>query len=348
MTLTPHDAYFYHQGVATLDTVLDSGLGFHEISHFVFFDPQAGLGGVIGIGVYPNVGIMFGYCCLSYEAKQHNLRVSRALALDRWATRVGPLEYRIEAPLERYRLTIAANPSGISGELVFEGVAKPALVDNSHRPAQVQFNQFGRLNGSLTVAGRAFDVRDWMVENCRWWMRGPGAGTSVAPPARSPGLALWSPLDFGEFKVWLEHNEYADGAVEVHDAEVIYGDGTQRVKAPVLNHDLEFVPGTRLLKGGRVRLGLADGQSLEVILPQPSGVLSLMGAGFTANERYRQGVYRGEEFLDFETWDFGAEPPDADQSRFLDHFLVAECQGRMGTGTFEVMLANYPRYAASL
>jgi hypothetical protein len=348
MALTAQDAYFQHQGIATLDTVLDSGLGFHEISHFVFFDPEAGLGGVIGIGVYPNVGIMFGYCCLSFEGKQHNLRVSRALSPDRWTTRVGPLDYRIESPLERYRLTIGANSTGIAGELVFEATATAGLVDNSHRPAQMQYNQFGRLNGTLTVAGKTFEARDWMAENCRWWMRGPGfAGATVAPPAHSPGLAIWSPLDFGDFKVWIEHNEFPDGSIEIHDAEVIYGDGSKRVKATSLDHDLEFVPGTVLLKGGRLRLNLADGESLDVLLGRPSSILSLMAAGFTGDERYRQGVYRGEEFLDHETWDFQATPPSLDQARFLDHFLVAECEGRRGTGTFELMLANYPRYLVS-
>ncbi|MCC6382305.1 MAG: hypothetical protein IT304_07335, partial [Dehalococcoidia bacterium] len=156
MTITAEDVYFRHQIVATQDRVADTGLGFHENSHFVVFDRRGEAAGVVGLGVYPNVGIMFGYACFTVDGVQHNVRLSRAFAGDRWTTRVGPLAYDLRKPLEEYELVLEPNASGISFRLLFTATALAGEVDNSHRPDQVQFNQFGSMTGRLEVGGRAF------------------------------------------------------------------------------------------------------------------------------------------------------------------------------------------------
>ncbi|MCC6382664.1 MAG: hypothetical protein IT304_09135, partial [Dehalococcoidia bacterium] len=180
----------------------------------------------------------------------------------------------------------------------------------------------------------------WIAENCRWWARGPGSIPGLAaPPEKLPALAIWSPLDFGDRKLWVEHNEYGDGEVEVHDAEVVYGDGVRRTALPALDHDLAFDKESGLLTGGEVTFRDAAGEPLRVVRGPPLAVLSLLGAGFSGDERYRQGQYRGLSFLDHERWDFRASPPAGAQTRFLDYFLETEWEGRKGYGTFELMRA---------
>ena len=72
------------------------------------------------LGVYPQLGVMDAALSIVVDGVQRNLRASRSsIALDRMATKVGPIEVEVLEPLRSLRVRASSPEHGIDADLVF-------------------------------------------------------------------------------------------------------------------------------------------------------------------------------------------------------------------------------------
>ena len=65
---------------------------------------------ILGLGVYPNAGVIDAYATLRLGDRLHAVRASDALTDDRLALTVGPLAHHRRGTAQAARLTCAADP----------------------------------------------------------------------------------------------------------------------------------------------------------------------------------------------------------------------------------------------
>ncbi len=80
--------------------------------------------------LYPNLNIMDASFTLAVDGKQHNIRTSRILGLERLNTKVGPIEVKVLEPLEKLSVELTNNDSDITAKLEFTKRFEPMQEPN--------------------------------------------------------------------------------------------------------------------------------------------------------------------------------------------------------------------------
>ena len=121
---------------------------------------------------------------------------------------VGPLRLELVEPMQRQRLVVADNDSGVAFDVTLDGSAPPFFEspDIHYRRGRLlnhvlRYTQLGRADGSLTVDGRTIDVRRWYA--CRdhsWGIRasmGPHIALRGVEPTRGDprAIRIWLPFE---------------------------------------------------------------------------------------------------------------------------------------------------------
>src|SRR5271155_6229074 len=124
--LTPQDDYIGHQLATTFDHVASSDSNWMErlwwTGHAV---PAGDVIFDLGLGYYPNLGVMDAFAGVTIGDTQHNTRMSRRFRPDPLTTRVGPLELTVLEGLKRHRAVLAENASGMSFDIEFNAAMNP-------------------------------------------------------------------------------------------------------------------------------------------------------------------------------------------------------------------------------
>jgi hypothetical protein len=318
MPLTPADDYLIHQTPETMDRVYTSDRNFYDRYFYGVYPTDGSMHVLFAFGQYPNIGVMDAFATIVVENKtQYIVRASRALGSDRMATSVGPLGVQIVNPLQTSRIYAEDNEIGLKFDLTFEGrtfpFEEPHFVRSSG-PRRVmdytRMTQHGRMSGTLTVAGKMYDLdpaKWWGVRDHSWGIRPIGGEPPSAPP-ESGGLGgfywQWSPVQFEDACFMYTVSEDGDGSRWHAASELLYPQSTGRPAQPlkVLDHDLKLKPGTRLFHSGSFRVAGPDGKPATITMT-PKQTLYMSGGGYAYLGGWRHGQYHGPLALETETWD---------------------------------------------
>lgn len=324
--LVPADETFNHQITETFATVGQSDRSWTEK---ICAQASARDGSVqvhVGMGKYPNRGVLDAYAAVSRGREQWTVRASRALAPDPGGTSVGPITYEVLEPLQSVRFRLEANDVvPVAFEWTFEGVVPPALEHREvHRSPDgyrvdadiVRYHQTGlghgwvEIDGERTEIGRDtwFSTRDhsWGV---RYMVGAPVEDVPARPEiAGVASLILWSPMlmtaaDGSPYALHVFHQQHSYGGRIVRldtQGGVERPDGSREPLVHV-RPDLAFDPVNRRLLGGTLHLTMADGRERPLVLTVLGDTGVHLGAGlYFGFDGQWHGQYRGPLHVDGE------------------------------------------------
>lgn len=243
-----------------------------------------------GMGTYKNMGVADGFMVVQHRRQQRNVRVSRMLDNDMTAS-VGPLTIEVHEPYERLTLTLSAGDYPVSAELEWRSVY-PAYLEAPHynfsdgRVIQDtnRYDQIGLWSGWLELDGERFDASSWWgVRDHSWGVRPDIGGFEPAHGRRKfPMLWLWTFATTDELSVHFQLREDANGNVQHLDGEISYPpeSGREPVRVSRVEHDIDFIRGTRDWSALRYTLFLADGSTLEVEAEALQSAWAYRGTGY--------------------------------------------------------------------
>ncbi len=362
--LTEWDDFLVHQIISTMDHVESSDPRWHDRYWFHLGDLQGELLLGVGMGVYPNLNVMDGFSLAGVEGAQHNILVSRELGRDR-DTKVGPLRIHVERGLRRIRLLLEPNDFDISYDLVWDSTMPPFEEQTHFQRSKgrvtrnnARYTQSGRFSGTLTVAGRTWQIdpeRFWGVRDRSWGLR-PGQGEPIPPMTAEQrqqflgalgfGLYHYNPVQFPDYSLFYMHNESPEGHVNVIDGGLRFPYGSDRedevLRVTGIEHEMEFEPGTARFRSGRVELTLGDGSvkrySVRPILP------AFLGEGGYADPKRWHGSYRGKLVVEGHTNDLTDEKELDRLGYASDYFSEWRCDdGEVGYGQYEYLIGSSTR-----
>lgn len=321
--LTRLDEYPRHQVGGTFDSVVSDSVHWNDGFYFTLGDEDTGTSLYAAIRLHPNTDVIDGFACAVVGTQQHNLRWSRRLRPEIDDIAVGPLRLDIVEPLWALRLRCSDNPYGIAFDLAWNGLHEPYLEDRIVRYSggrkvydRTNYDQCCEVSGTLTVAGRAFDVTpaSWVgVRDHSWGMGRTGGPTapSVAPardrdPRRGFAMRQWTMVRMPHRVMFWQFHQQPDGSMEGLEAVVIPrsagGQPWHYVDATAIATRVDGLPRA---SETTVTLVRPDGIADRFLLTPVGAPVYLQGGGYHDGfaDRLGRGVFRGEDHHEGETWD---------------------------------------------
>jgi hypothetical protein len=345
------DEYPVHQVPLSMKHVATGDRNAYDRCIFQVFDHQGRALLVLGLGVYPNVGVIDAYATLRVGDTLHAVRASDALDDDtRMTMAVGPLRILVERPLKDFVLSCAADPDdpdGLSYEITWSAQF-PALWEPHHlqrRGARLtlegrRFVQAGRCEGWIRVAGEEIRLSagGWTGTRDRSWGTRPLPGEEggrLAEEHRTEGFHwLWCPVRFEDRFLMVITQEDADGYRTLNDATLVRnGERDRQLGWP--QAEITYRSGTRHPKRALVHLGDFRKPSelgVEILTSSPLTV----GAGYPPAEDWQHGTWRGRGWTDRRTYDL-SDPAALGLAAYgvTDHAARFTLDGQVGHGIFE-------------
>ncbi|MFD0305500.1 hypothetical protein [Streptomyces sp. NPDC127119] len=345
------DEYPVHQVPLSMKHVATGDRNAYDRCIFHVFDHRGRALLVLGLGVYPNVGVIDAYATLRVGDTLHAVRASDALDDDeRMRLSVGPLRIQVERPLKNFVLSCAADPDdpdGLSYEITWSADF-PALWEPHHlqrRGARLtlegrRFVQAGRCDGWIKVAGEETRLSGdgWTGTRDRSWGTRPLPGEEggrLAEEHRTEGFHwLWCPVRFDDRFLMVVTQEDADGYRTLNDATLVRA-GRRDSQLGWPRAEIAYRSGTRHPEGATVHLGdprkpLELG--VEILASSPLAV----GAGYPPAEDWQHGTWQGRGWTDRRTYDL-SDPAALGLAAYgvTDHAARYTLEGRTGYGIFE-------------
>jgi hypothetical protein len=310
MPLSPFDEFLAHQTSDTFDHVGTSDRNFYDRYYFNMHASSDELFVITGLGQYPNLGVTDAFITVSIGHEQHTVRASREIGSDRLDTSVGPLSVEVIEGLRKLRIRCENNEWGIAADLTFTGTVAAleeprTFVRQYGRVIQdvSRYAQVGVWEGTLSVAGRTFDVTPdrWKGARDRSWGVRP-VGEREAPGIRSrqqqDGYGFrhdWLPMQFDDHMLKIQVDQDADGNRIVEEAARVWnidaGGAIDHLGRPEI--DIDYISGTREMAGATVRTTDPDGKPI-VIRNTPLRTLYLAaGSGYVPDGSWGHGYYQG-------------------------------------------------------
>lgn len=320
----------------------------------------------IGAALYPNLGILDCGLSIVRGGEQHAFHGSRRAPDEPTDLTVGPFSIDVVEPMRRMRVVLDENETGIAAELEF--TARTAAIEEGRQVRHqgrrlvmdvTRFAQFGRWRGEIRYAGQTVTVdpaRVYATKDRSWGVRPVGAadrGLAPAPGGFRQTFFLWAPIHwrdrcthYGVFEDERGNQWHTDGAVlPVYDDPADIS-GTEDCGTELLagvDHDIEYVPGTR--RAGRARIGLvhADGAREEVDL-EPLICFRMKGIGYMHPE-WGHGMWKGELAIGGESWKVDDLDPMAFENQHIQQVVRAKSGNETGVGVLEqICFGPHARY----
>lgn len=361
----PADDFLIHQTVEPIRHPDTSDRRFYD--RYFFTGHACGEHGIfflLGVGAYPNLGVVDGFVSVALGETQHATRGSRELGHDRMDTAaIGPISVTVLEPLKRLRFTCTPTaPGGVAMDLEWVGAvdafAEPAIfsrVMGRVMEAGTRIIQTGTYEGFIEVDGRRFDVTPdtwWGARDRSWGVRSIGLerepkGIQQAhqvSASRAP-LWIWSPMQFPDETVHFSMDEHVDGGRNIETVRRMTVDGVVEELGGA-DHALILHPDTReLQEGSQVSWQAADGTRRTVTLFPLCHAYLRAGTGYGGPDAWRHGAYMGE------TWENSVSFDLADPALTAKIGPTHVCcrmemdTGAVGYGTFETQIFGaFPRY----
>ncbi len=321
----------------------------------------------IGAALYPNLGILDCGFSIVRNGEQHAFHASRRAPREPTDLEIGPFRIEIIEPMRSLRVVIDDNETGIAADL--ELIARTASIEEGRQirhqgPRLImdvtRFAQFARWRGEITYAGETLTIdpaRVYGTKDRSWGVRPVGMPDPGPAPAAGgfsrQTFFLWAPIHwddrcthYGVFEDAQGNQWHTDGAVlpVYDDPDEIPGttDPDTELLAGV-DHEIDYIPGTR--RAGHARIGLvhADGTREDVDL-EPLICFRMKGIGYMHPE-WGHGMWKGELAVGGESWKVADLDPMAFENQHLQQVVRATCGDRSGVGVLEqICFGPHARY----
>jgi hypothetical protein len=278
----------------------------------------------LGLGKYPNRGVIDGFGGVSRGREQWTVRGSRELRSAPEETAIGPIVYEVVDPLGAVRVRLEPNDvQPISFDLVLQGVTPPFFEERNlvRNPKTnridvnvIRYHQGGWASGTITVDGERYELTGedgFGFRDHSWGVR-QGVGDDPtdlpSPPAtarshaRRRGMMKWTPAFFRrpdgtyyEYSVFLTGGAWDYASAYVNDAS-----GRQdRVRSA--EPRMQYDPHTRFVRSGELHLVMDSGdeRTIQVEAPGESGFF-LKTVGYGDWKGHKHGRWMGPLHLDGE------------------------------------------------
>jgi len=339
----PLDEYPVHQVPLSMKHVATGDRNAYDRCIFHVLDHEGRALLIVGLGVYPNVGVIDAFATLRTGDTLHAVRASDALGEDRMRLAVGPLRIEVEEPLRRLRLV--ADDDLLSYDLTWTADF-PALWEPHHLQRRGdrltlegrRFVQAGGVTGVVRAGGEEFRVTatEWTGTRDRSWGVRPIPGEEGGRPAEEHPTEgfhwLWCPVRFEDRFLMVIVQEDADGYRSLNDATLVRpGHRDRQLGWP--QPEITYRSGTRHPERALIHLGdLRKPQELEVEVLTSSPLA--IGAGYPPADDWQHGTWRGRGWTDRRTYDL-SEPHALAAYGVTDHAARFRFDGRLGHGIFE-------------
>jgi hypothetical protein len=368
--LSPADDFLIHQTHEPVRFAGSSDRRFYDRYFFTGHLCSEELFFLIGMGSYPNLGVIDAFGSVALGTVQYTTRASRELGSDRMDTsHVGPFHVEVAEGLRKLRLRCDA----VGGQAVHFSLEWTASVAAFEEPPIFQrvmgrvmeqgtrFIQTGHWSGYIECAGRRFELspeRAWGARDRSWGVRSIGLEREPKGIQQARGankdrttLWMWSPMQFADYTIHFNVAEYATGERGMETVRRIWAsrDGRNAPNEEYLRgaeHDLRFDPSTRqLLAGSTVSFLELDGTKRHVRLSPLCRAYLRAGTGYGGPDEWRHGKYMGERWVDSVRFDLtdGTVISKIGPTHVLCRMEMDN--GAVGYGTFETQVYGaYPRY----
>ncbi|MFF4049856.1 hypothetical protein ACFYZ5_24675 [Streptomyces chartreusis] len=339
----PLDEYPVHQVPLSMKHVATGDRNAYDRCIFHVLDHQGHALLILGLGVYPNAGVIDAYATLRVGDTLHAVRASDALGDDRMRLAVGPLRIEVEEPLRRLRLV--GDDDSLSYDLTWTA-GFPALWEPHHVQRRGdrltlegrRFVQAGSVSGVIRAGGEEFRVAEagWTGTRDRSWGVRPIPGEDggrLAEEHPTEGFHwIWCPVRFEDRFLMVILQEDADGHRSLNEATLVRP-GRRDTQLGWPQAEITYRPGTRHPERAVVHLGdLRKPQELEVEILTSSPLA--VGAGYPPADDWQHGTWRGRGWTDRRTYDL-TEPHPLAAYGVTDHAARFRLDGRTGHGIFE-------------
>ena len=361
--LTKLDDYPVHQSAEPLAQAVTTDRHAYDRYWFNGYADDASFYFGIALARYPNLGILD--CALSVlaDGEQHSFYASRRAPLEPTELRVGPFRLDIIEPMQRLRVTLDDNESGVAGEL--EWLPRTAHVQESlqrHRRRvgtmeATRCNQFGRWRGNLRFGGHAqkLDAAHVLGTKDRSWGLRPVGDPAPpgAPPTPGGVFFLWAPLHWAARCTHMSvfENEHGwpwhfDGMIcpAYENPDDIPGVEDPRTELLAAGeHRIAFAPGTRRASHAQIALLRNDGAREEIEL-EPALCFRMKGLGYLHPE-WGHGRWKGELAVGGERWKCAELDELALPNLHIQQVVRAKSGDARGIGVLEqIHVGPHARY----
>jgi len=303
------DDFAVHQAPELLATVATTDPNFFERFYFNLFSHSDDLFMIVGLGQYPNRGLMDAYAIAVRHGVQHSLRSSVVFDGDRQSTRVGPLEVEILAGTRIVRVRADAHAgSPIEFDLTWRADIAPYLEQRTHAMAGPRttddgqrFVQTGRWEGSLRLGEEFFPItpaRFWGARDRSWGLRRLADSVPLVPFRRTSFTSFftWAPMQFEDYTVLYASFEDAKGVPERRSSHLVGRLPSEEVSdLGATDHQLMFVPGSRRLAGGTISFAAPHP---DVEIEALTRLCLDKGSGYGQSEAWQHGAYVGDSVVE--------------------------------------------------
>lgn len=343
--ITKADDYPIHQTPEPIAHVGTSDRNFYDRYFFNGYARDGSTYFAAALGSYPNRRVMDAAFNVVHRGRQYVLRASRLAGAERMETRVGPINIEVIEPLARLRLEVAANPWGISGDLVFNRRA-PALeeprflrrVGGRIFMDYTRLTQHGAWTGTLNVDGQVIDVGAhgfWGTRDRSWGIRPVGEREAGVPSFPPQFFWLWSPINFDDLCTHFDVNEDADGE-QWHAAGMSVSQGGDVQEACTVGYRLTMQPGTRHASGADIVLRPRAGNELRIAL-KPLYNFYMVGLGY-GHPQWGHGMFVGDNEVAGESWRLSEIDPTVPLHLHVQAICEATLGARHGVGVLEQLI----------
>ena len=304
------------------------------------------------MGIYPHLNVIDAAFSVVHDGRQHNVRASRCLNMERMDTHAGAIAVDVIEPLRKLRMRVDDRASGIRGELVFTGRARPIEEPRYTRRVGprnffdlTRMTQNGNYEGSLEIGGARIDVHPARFLGTRdrsWGVRQIGAPDAQphAPAAIPQFYWLWAPLNFEDAVFLYDVNQDTSGRAWHQSAFVGALGDVDAEEMAAARSSVVFKPGTRHAKSARLELRRKGGGEIEVAI-EPGFQFSMSGIGYFHPE-WGHGVYTGVDRTGYDVYDLAAIDEISPLHLHVQAFCRAELREggrtRAGVGVLEQLV----------
>ncbi len=341
MILTPYDEFPVHQAPHPFSYIPSTDYSWDDGYYFGVFCPEERLFLATGARINPNTDMIGGYALLNLGGEQTTVRFNRAWRRD-FTLNIGPYRIEFVEPLKTVRLTLAANDSPLTFDVLWQGTS-PAFLEDHHVATnrgrrttdQTRYSQPGTATGTITLGDRS-----WTVTTDRWhaardhsWgiyaERAPLApAPGLLPPRQKDGgpvraLRFWTCFRSEPFSGFFHLHETPDGVqTKMNDVfgtpfggRLFRGWESDPIELVSGRHEIEFEPGTRLMRRATLHLEDSKGGKWRQIFEAVSPPWIVQTIGYHPGSWKDGGTfftYHGSEELAFEwdRFDFSHQPCD--------------------------------------
>ncbi|WP_030663726.1 MULTISPECIES: hypothetical protein [Streptomyces] len=348
------DEYPIHQAPLSMKHLVSGDRNAYDRCIFHVFDHAGRAVLILGLGVYPNAGVIDAYATLRIGDELLAVRASDALTDDRMNLSVGPLSIVVDVPLKQLTLRCAPDaddPHGLSYDITwtaeFPAVWEPHHIQRRGDRLMLEgrrFVQAGNVTGTIRAKGEEFTLTagEWTGTRDRSWGVRPIPGEEggrAAEEYRPDGFHwLWIPVRFADRFVMVIAQEDADGHRTLNEAVQVFPEagGRADVQLGWPHTEIRYRPGSRHPESAVVHLTDPSRKPLELGVDILNSSPLAIGAGYPPAGDWQHGTWQGRGWSDRRVYDL-SHPAAHPMAAFgvTDHSARFTLDGQTGHGIFE-------------